>query len=152
MSEYVLKIGDREYRARVEEITAERATIVVDDESYQVDLVEIGRRPAVARSVRKPTARPTAAEAPAVPAAKPSEEAPGAVAAPLPGLVLRLEVKEGDAVQAGQTLLVMEAMKMENAVQAPHHGTVLTIFVGEGSTVGEGDPLVLIARPEMTTL
>ena len=53
---------------------------------------------------------------------------------------------------AGQPLLVMEAMKMENVVAAPHHGTVRKIFVGEGATVAEGDPLVEIARPEMTTL
>ncbi len=49
MSDYILKIGDREYRAQVREITSDRATIVVDDTTYDVDLVEIGRRPASAR-------------------------------------------------------------------------------------------------------
>jgi acetyl-CoA/propionyl-CoA carboxylase biotin carboxyl carrier protein len=55
-------------------------------------------------------------------------------------------------VQAGQSLLVMEAMKMENVVPAPHNGTVRKIFVAEGATVGEGEPLIEVARPEMTTL
>lgn len=153
MSEYVLKIGDREYRAKVEEITADRASIVVDDTSYEVDLVEIGRRAAPAVSVQRPTARPTSTPAPSpAPMPHPSAETSGAVPAPLPGLILRIGVKEGDAVQAGQPLLVMEAMKMENVVPAPHHGTVRKIFITEGATVGEGEPLIEVARPEMTTL
>jgi len=155
MSDYVLKIGNREYRARVEELTAEKATIVVDDISYDVDLVEIARRSAAPAAVPRPAPapRPAAAAAPpAAPATRPSEEAPGAVPAPLPGLILRLDVKEGDSVQAGQPLLVMEAMKMENVVPAPHHGTVRQVFVTEGASVAEGDPLLEVARPEMTTL
>ncbi len=153
MSDYVLRIGNREYRARVEELTAERATIVVDDTSYDVDLVEIARRSAAPAAVQRPAPRPAAAAAPkAAPATRPSEEAPGAVPAPLPGLILKLDVKEGDSVQAGQPLLVMEAMKMENVVPAPYHGTVRQVFVTEGDSVAEGDPLVEVARPEMTTL
>jgi biotin carboxyl carrier protein len=85
-------------------------------------------------------------------AVRPSEEAPGAVLAPLPGLILRLEAKEGDSVQAGQPLVVMEAMKMENVVTAPYQGRVRKIFVAEGATVGEGEPLVEVARPKKTTL
>jgi biotin carboxyl carrier protein len=153
MSEYVLKIGDREYRATVEEITADRATIVVDDTSYEVDLVEIGRRAAPAVSVQRPAARTTSASAPSpAPAARPSAETSGAVQAPLPGLILRIQIKEGESVLAGQPLLVMEAMKMENVVPAPHQGTVRKIFVAEGATVGEGESLIEVARPEMTTL
>jgi biotin carboxyl carrier protein len=126
---------------------------VVDDTTYDVDLVEIARRSAVPAAVQRPTPRAAAAAAPqAAPATRPSEEAPGAVRAPLPGLILRLNVKEGDSVQAGQPLLVMEAMKMENVVPAPHHGTVRHVFVTEGAGVAEGDPLLEVARPEMTTL
>ena len=153
MSEYVLKIGGREYRANVAEITADRATIVIDETSYDVDLVEIGRRAAPSVSVQRPAPRPAAGAAPSPSAAtRATAETSGAVPAPLPGLVLRVHVKEGDTVQAGQPLLVMEAMKMENVVPAPHQGTVRKIFVAEGATVGEGEPLVEVARPEMTTL
>jgi len=150
MSDYILKIGDREYRARVREITSDRATIVVDDTTYDVDLVEIGRRP-TSPSVQRKTTR-SAPAAPPKAMVRPSDEAPGAVTAPLPGLILRLSTKEGDIVEPGQPLLVMEAMKMENVVTAPHHGKVRKVFVAEGATVGEGDPLVEIARPKMTTL
>lgn len=153
MSEYVLKIGDREYRAKVEQITADKATIVVDETPYEVDLVEIGRRAAPAVSVQRPAPRATTAAVSAPPPTfRVSAETSGAVPAPLPGLILRIDVKEGETVQAGQPLLVMEAMKMENVVPAPHQGTVRKIFVTEGATVGEGEPLIEVARPEMTTL
>lgn len=152
MSDYILKIGDNEYHAQVKQITADRATIVVNDTTYDVDLVEIGRR-AAPTSVQRPASRNAPAATPPPKAAvRPSDEAPGAVLAPLPGLILKLQAKEGDPVQAGQPLLVMEAMKMENVVTAPHHGTVRRVFVAEGASVGEGDPLVEVARPEMTTL
>jgi glutaconyl-CoA/methylmalonyl-CoA decarboxylase subunit gamma len=150
MSDYVLKIGDREYRAQVREITSDRAIIVVDDTTYDVDLVEIGRRSAPS-SVQRKTTR-SAPSAPPKAVIRPTDEAPGAVAAPLPGLILRLSTKEGDIVEPGQPLLVMEAMKMENVVTAPHHGKVKKVFVAEGASVSEGDPLVEIARPKMTTL
>lgn len=150
MSDYILKIGDHEYRARVREITSDRATIVVDDTTYDVDLVEIGRRTAPL-SVQRPTPQSAPAAAPKS-VIRSTDETHGAVAAPMPGLILRIQTKEGDVVQPGQPLLVMEAMKMENVVTAPHHGTVRKIFVAEGATVSEGHPLVEIARPKMTTL
>jgi 3-methylcrotonyl-CoA carboxylase alpha subunit len=88
-------------------------------------------------------------------AASPPRAAPageGGIAAPMPGLVLAIKVKEGVAVQAGQTLLIMEAMKMENAVASPYAGLVSKVYVREGDSVGEGDLLVDVARPKMAAL
>jgi biotin carboxyl carrier protein len=151
MSEYVLSIAGREYRAEVAELTAERARIVVNGTPYDVDLVEIGRRPAVAASAPAPAPAPR--EAPAAPTRPtPAPAGGGGVSAPLPGLVLQVKVKEGDAVQAGQPIVVMEAMKMENVVPAPHNGTVGKVLVKEGDSVAEGDVLLEIVRPGMTTL
>jgi biotin carboxyl carrier protein len=70
----------------------------------------------------------------------------------MPGLVLAIKAKEGDTVSAGQTLLVMEAMKMENAIASPYAGTVSKIYVRDGDSISEGDLLVEVARPKMTTL
>jgi biotin carboxyl carrier protein len=70
----------------------------------------------------------------------------------MPGLVLAIKAKEGDTVAAGQTLLVMEAMKMENAIASPYAGTVAKVYVREGDSIGEGDLLVEVARPKMTAL
>jgi biotin carboxyl carrier protein len=65
-----------------------------------------------------------------------------AIRAPMPGTVLAVRVAEGDAVEAGQTLVTLEAMKMENAVTAPSNGTVARVHVAPGQQVQRGDPLV----------
>ncbi len=62
--------------------------------------------------------------------------------APMPGLVLRVMVKEGDLVRTHQALLVLEAMKMEHAVEAPHDGTVKRLYCAEGGRVSDGDLLI----------
>jgi biotin carboxyl carrier protein len=66
----------------------------------------------------------------------------GRVKAPIPGLVRRVPIAAGDLVRAGQTLLVLEAMKMENAIAAPLAGRVASLHVTEGQGVGLGDLLV----------
>ena len=154
MSEYVVRIGGREYRAEVRELTPEHATIDVDGREYRIDLVQLGRR-AAADAVAQPA--PAGVSAPVVspvavthaPRAAAGDEA---VRAPMPGLVLGIKVKEGEKVHAGQVLLLMEAMKMENAIQAPYAGTVSRVLVREGDSIGEGDRLVEIARPKLTSL
>lgn len=66
------------------------------------------------------------------------------VAAPMPGKVVKLLAKPGDAVRAGDGLIVVEAMKMENELKAPAAGTVKEVRVGEGQAVGGGDILMVI--------
>ncbi len=164
MSQHVLRIAGREYRAEVKDLSPERATVVVDGVEYAVDLVQLGRRAVeavrpVAAAVPPPAAAPTAtAPAPAA-AGAPAASRPaaasrgeGGVVAPMPGLVLKIHVREGDAVAAGQTLLVMEAMKMENAVASAYAGTVARVYVREGDAIAEGDLLVQVSRPHLTTL
>ncbi|NJD76696.1 MAG: oxaloacetate decarboxylase subunit alpha [Candidatus Methanoperedens sp.] len=68
----------------------------------------------------------------------------GAITASMQGMVLKVKVKKGDTVAKGDTVIVLEAMKMENNVHAPHAGTVKEIFVKEGSTVSAGDTLMVI--------
>jgi biotin carboxyl carrier protein len=162
MRQHVLRIGGREYRAEVKELTPERATVVVDGTEFEVDLLQIGRRAVKAEEGR--AAAPSAAQgsssaraaapAPATAASRPTPTArgEGGIVAPMPGLVLGIRAKEGDSVTAGQTLLVMEAMKMENAIASPYAGTVAKIYVREGDAIAEGDLLVEVARPMMTTL
>ena len=68
----------------------------------------------------------------------------GAVNSPMPGKVLGVKVKEGDMVLAGQTVLVLEAMKMENNIEAPKAGRITQLQVTEGETVASGDCLFVI--------
>lgn len=99
---------------------------------------------------------PAPAAAPAVPAAAPSAPAPApaaaavtaageTIAAPMPGNILRIEVNQGDAVKKGQTLLILEAMKMENEIAAPRDGTVAQVVTAKGAVVETGTPLLVLA-------
>jgi len=72
----------------------------------------------------------------------------GTVHAPMPGLVVRIEVAEGQRVDAGAGLVVVEAMKMENELRAPRPGTVQTVHVAVGQAVEKGASLVTLASPE----
>lgn len=93
-----------------------------------------------------PVAVPSPAAAPAAPAAAaPAAVAAGTpVASPLPGNVLAVKVSVGDAVKAGQVLMLIEAMKMENEVVAPSDGVVKQIVVNKGAAVATGDTLLVI--------
>ena len=86
-------------------------------------------------------AAPVAAAAPAAPAVTGAGEP---VNAPMPGNILRVNVKAGDAVKSGTVLCVLEAMKMENEIMAPKDGTVTQVLVSKGSPVDTGAPLVVI--------
>lgn len=97
-----------------------------------------------------PAAAPAAETAPAAaaaPAPTPTVNlaAGEPVNAPMPGNILRVEVKQGDTIKAGQLLVVLEAMKMENEILAPKDGTVAQVVVSKGSTVETGSPLIVLA-------
>lgn len=67
------------------------------------------------------------------------------VSAPMPGNIIRIDVKEGDKVTSGQVLVILEAMKMENEIVAPKDGTVAQIVTSKGAVVETGSPLIVIA-------
>ena len=94
-----------------------------------------------------PAAAPAAAPvaAPAASAAPVNLEAGEAVNAPMPGYILRIDVAKGDTVKAGQVLVILEAMKMENEIVAPKDGTVAQVVTSKGAVVDTGSPLIVIA-------
>ena len=87
------------------------------------------------------------------PAAAPVAAAPAAVTlaagetvnSPMPGTILKVNCTQGAAVKAGDVLVILEAMKMENEIMAPHDGTVAQVVTSKGATVDTGDPLVVLA-------
>ena len=88
---------------------------------------------------------PKAAPAAPAPAAAPAAAADGCkITSPLPGNILNIKVTQGQAVKAGDVLLIIEAMKMENEVLAPQDGTVKQIATSKGAVVATGDLLLVI--------
>ena len=97
----------------------------------------------VAAPVAAPAAAPAPVAAPA-PAAAPAVAGGEAVNAPMPGTILKVNVQPGQAVKAGEVLVVLEAMKMENEIMAPKAGTVAQVLVSKGSNVDTGAPMVVL--------
>ena len=129
--------------------------VTLNGKTYEVE-VEVGKVVLLDEyeaCAPAPAAAPAAATAPAAPAALAAAPAPAPVAlsagepvnAPMPGNILRIDVKEGDKVKAGQTLLILEAMKMENEIAAPKDGTVVQIATSKGAVVETGTPLIVLA-------
>lgn len=121
--------------------------ITLDGKTYEMDVELLGANGAVIApaKVAAPVAAPAAVApkaAPAPAAAKPAANAgSGSVVAPMPGTILKVLKKDGDAVKAGDVVLVLEAMKMENEITAPVDGAIASLSLAEGSTVGGGDLL-----------
>jgi biotin carboxyl carrier protein len=127
--------------------------VVVNGSEYKVGIEELTDekpiRPISARPsppVKTVQARP---EPTPTPAPAPTAESGGtdtAIVAPIPGTVLRIAVGIGDPVTKGQTLLVLEAMKMENEIMAPSDGVVQLLHVSPGASVKTGETLVVLSR------
>lgn len=117
-------------------------TVTVNGVAYDVTVEETAGGAVAAPAAAPAPAAPAPAPAPA-PAAAPSGPA-GAVAinAPMPGNILDVRVKPGDSVKSGDTLVILEAMKMENEIAAPQDGTIATVDVHKGDTVGSGDLMI----------
>lgn len=113
--------------------------ITINGKEYEMDVELIdGSAPAVKAPVQaKPVSAPAAPQAAPVAAA-------GATVSPMPGTILKVNVKEGDTVKAGDSIVILEAMKMENDIQAPCDGKVASVLVDKGANVDTGAVLVVI--------
>ena len=122
--------------------------VTVNGVTYSVVVEEVGAGAVASAPVAAPTAPVAPKAAPAVPAAVPA--APAAPTAgcvlksPLPGTILDIFVNAGDTVKAGQHLILLEAMKMENNIDADRDGVVKEIRVRRSDSVMEGDVLLVI--------
>ena len=146
MKTYKFKINGNEYNVDINSVEGNIADVTVNGASYKVEMdtpaaVGAVQSPAPAQgseAAAKPAQAPAATPAPASGTGK-------AVTSPLPGVIIEVSVKEGQAVKAGQKVAVIEAMKMENEIQAPSDGTVTAILVNKGDSVLEGAEIVKIA-------
>ena len=151
--EFSFKINGAEYKCAVEEIEAGLTEVTVNGKKYTVETekpvapVKAAPKAAPAAAAPAAAAAPKAAPAPApAPAAKAAPAAAGAqVKSPLPGSVVKVCVSEGQDVKKGDTLLILESMKMENPILAEQDGKVAQVAVAAGQTVMQDDLLVVLA-------
>lgn len=140
MKEYKFKINGKEYNVAIGEANGKMLSVNVNGASYEVELEN-----APVAQASAPVAAPAAAPAPA--AAAPAAAPAGAgqtIKSPLPGIIISVDVKEGQAVKRGQKVAVVEAMKMENDILAECDGTVTAVHARKGDSVLEGADIVTI--------
>ena len=126
--------------------------INVNGKSYEVEVEEIKDGAAVPSAPAAPRAAAPAPKpaAAAAPAPKPAAAAPvpagaSTITSPMPGTILSINVKAGDAVKKGQVLCILEAMKMENEIMAGADGTITSVAVSQGDSVNTGQVLFALA-------
>ena len=153
MGKYNFRINGHDYQVDVNSVEGGIADVTVNGTDYKVELADAV--PAPAQQAARPAPQATFTAATAVtpqataPAAQPAmASAPQGkgevVTAPLPGVILDIKVKVGDVVKAGQTVAVLEAMKMENEIEATTSGTVTAVNAGKGDSVLEGAAIITI--------
>ena len=146
MKTYKFRINGNEYNVEINSVEGNLADVTVNGAAYKVEMENAPVAPAV--PVRNETATQARQDAPAAAPAKPAPAPAGAgkaITSPLPGVIIEVSVKEGQAVKAGQKVAVIEAMKMENEIQASSDGTVTAVLVNKGDSVLEGTEIVKIA-------
>ena len=156
MKKYQYKVQGVDYEVEITDIEGKIARVNVNGIPFEVEMqkpINAAKHPALAAIKRGATSAPVApaASPTPAPAAKPAA-APvpaasttgNAIKAPLPGTITAINVKEGDKVNVGDVVIVLEAMKMQNNIEAEYAGTVTSIKVVTGDAVMEGSVLLTI--------
>ncbi len=145
MKEYKYKINGENFNVTINEVNDTTAQVEVNGVTYNVEWEkpEAPKPVVVAKPVApavKPATAPVAAPAPAA-----SGTAGGyAIKTPLPGVIIDIKVNVGDTVVKGQTVAILEAMKMENNINSDRDGKVVSIAVSKGETVADGAVLITL--------
>ena len=143
MKEYKYKINGNEYAVCINEVNETTANVTVNGEEFNVEWEKpIEEKPIV--KVQPVAAKPTPAPAAPAASAAPTIVKGNAIKTPLPGVIIDVKVNVGDMVKKGETVVVLEAMKMENNINADRDGKVAAIQVTKGDTVADGAILVLL--------
>ncbi len=157
MRSYEFTINGNPYKVSIKNITEERADVVVNGNRYdvQIDAISsISTPPLMINPIKKSAAASPYIEPPSmhisspVQASKSHAGAKGVISivAPIPGTILKILAEEGQKIEAGQIVIKMEAMKMENEIKATSSGYVKKILVKESESVLEGAELVILGE------
>ncbi|MBU7042015.1 MAG: biotin/lipoyl-binding protein [Theionarchaea archaeon] len=152
---YTIEIDGKEHEVEVEEQESS-FRVIVDGVSHEARIEEkrdtyTSSAPAhapthsISPGHRTPSVQSPQSTSPSPSPSPSSALPPGTIPAPMPGTILKITVAPGASVKAGDTLFILEAMKMENEITSPAQGVVKKILVSEGQTVNAGDALIHIA-------
>ncbi|MEM1135779.1 MAG: biotin/lipoyl-containing protein [Bacteroidota bacterium] len=139
MKNYKFSINGNTYDVKINALEENIAQVEVNGTPYEVELEKEIKTTKTPKLVRAKTPKPVGAPKPLATKVSLSQ-----INAPLPGVILELSIKEGDEVKKEDTLLIMEAMKMENRVLAENNGKVKSIKVQVGENVLQGQLLIEI--------
>lgn len=151
MKQYKYTINGADYDVTIDSLNGNKAKVIVNGMSFDVemqgtlnesDLPDAPAADASAAPAAPKAAAPAAAPKAAAPAGAPGKGTP--VKAPLPGVVTAININVGQKVKKGETVVVLEAMKMENNIAAECDGTVTSVCVAQGDSVMEGTVLVTV--------
>jgi biotin carboxyl carrier protein len=135
---FILKVDNKNYHVELPKIDrGKEFSVKVEEATFKAE-VKVPARKASLTAFEPTVATPTKR------AAANRQAVEGGITAPMTGKIVKVTVKKGDEVKAGQVLCVIEAMKMENEIVAPKAGAVKEIYVSDGSSVSEGEPLLTI--------
>ena len=143
MKEYKYTINGNKYDVAINEVNDTTAKVTVNGEEYTVEWEKpVEEKPVV--KVQPVAAKPSAAKTPAAQPAAAAAVNGHAIKTPLPGVIIDVKVNVGDTVAKGQTVVILEAMKMENNINADREGKVTAIQVAKGDTVADGAVLIVL--------
>lgn len=149
MKEYKFQINGSEYKVTINQVDGQEINMEVNGNPYRVTVdKEVKQKPHTTVVSERPAARVAAAagDVQRSSAPKPGTAAGGTkVQSPLPGTILDVLVKVGDQVKEGQTVAILEAMKMENSITSDVDGTITSVDVRPGDSVLEGATLVVVS-------
>ena len=142
MKSFKYTINGNVYKVHINSVVDDIADVEVNGTPYQVKLEKPAKKQMV--TLKRPAQAPTTASGDPVVTRPAASTTQGAVKTPLPGVILQVKCNVGDTVKRGQTLIILEAMKMENEVVAPEDGTVASINVAVGDAIESGAVLATL--------
>ena len=135
----VYKINGNEYNVSINSLVGNHAEVQVNGVTYQVEISEKTSSESTTPKSPAPVSNPTGKSLPAN-----TKGDKKSITAPLPGVIVALNVQVGDSVKAGQAIAVLEAMKMENDIQSEYDGVILSVDVNPGDSILEGALIVTV--------
>jgi glutaconyl-CoA/methylmalonyl-CoA decarboxylase subunit gamma len=145
MKNFKLTINNNNYDVNVLSFESNKAKVEVNGKTYEVAIDksgEMSKTPTLVRQQNQPST--DSSKATALTSSPSEKKGAGVIKSPLPGTIIKVFVKVGDAVKVGTNLLTWEAMKMENNLTSDREGTVKVVKVKPGDNILEGDVLIEI--------